>query len=355
MHQACIRFAHYLHRRFAQSSTPKHYLSDLYLFIQAISEKTPEAVTAADIDGFVDQQIATGLSPATINRRLSCLHSFFEFLAGEQPEKHWPNPVSHPRHYLKLGAHLPRDASDHDVTRLFAVITDERDQAMFGLMVDAGLRVGEVTALRLDSLEAPTAPEQMARLHLCGKGSKERIVWLTTSLWQRLCAWLAVRPAAETDHFFLNRHAQPLSVSGIQYRLQQSCLAAGVTLTCHQLRHTFARRLVEHGLPVDSLAMLLGHSQLHTTQRYIDGANPTVRADFTAAIAQLETLFIHDRVAPLARPASCPLTKPRTASPAELPKLHERLAALPLWRPRALRRTFVGAGRPGGRKRRRFW
>ena len=58
-------------------------------------------------------------------------------------------------------------------------------------------------------------------------------------------------------------------------------------LSCHQLRHTFARRLVEHDMPVDSLAKLLGHKDLQTTQRYIDGADPTVRADFLEAMQQV--------------------------------------------------------------------
>jgi site-specific recombinase XerD len=66
-------------------------------------------------------------------------------------------------------------------------------------------------------------------------------------------------------------------VAGVQYRLKQYCQKAGVQLTCHQRRHTFARRLVEHGMPVDSLAKLLGHTDLQTTQRYIDGACPHQR------------------------------------------------------------------------------
>jgi len=188
MQQACLRFEQYLKRRFSQSSTLKHYLSDLNIFSTFIGDKAPDAVTSAEIDRFVDQQIVAGLSPTTINRRLSCLHSFFEFLAGDQPEQPWPNPVVKRRHHLKLGAHLPRDASDNDVARLFAAISDERDQAMFGLMVGAGLRVGEVAALRLINLEPSAAPDQLARLRICGRGSKERVVWLTTSLWQMLCA-----------------------------------------------------------------------------------------------------------------------------------------------------------------------
>jgi site-specific recombinase XerD len=141
---ALAHFEQYINRRFGQSSTPKHYLSDLRIFIRIIG-KAVKDVTHADIDAFVDDQIAQELRPATINRRLACIHSFFEQLAAERPEHHWPNPVINRRHKLKTGSRLPRDASDEDVSKIFAVISDERDRAMFGLMVGASLRVGEVS------------------------------------------------------------------------------------------------------------------------------------------------------------------------------------------------------------------
>lgn len=164
MDQAHARFEQFLKRRFGQSTTAKCYTSDLNIFIRTVGNKAPEAVTAADMDGFIDHQITAGLSPATVNRRLACLHSFFEFLASEHLESNWPNPVVNRRHRLKTASRLPRDIPDSDVIRLFAAIADERDRAIFGLMVGAGLRVGEVAALRLDSVEAPSQPNRMANL-----------------------------------------------------------------------------------------------------------------------------------------------------------------------------------------------
>ena len=286
---------------------------------------------AKDIDTFVDNQIAAGLSPTTINRRLASLHTFFEYLASEKPERDWPNPVIRRRHKLKTGSHLPRDVPDDDVARLFAVISDERDRAMFGLMVGAGLRVGEVAALRLDNVEEPAEPGRLARLRVRGKGNKERVVWLTDSLWDTLRAWVEVRPEVETDHLFLNRRGEPISVSGIQYCLKQHYQAAGVTLSCHRLRHTFGRRLAENGLPVDSLAKLLGHSRLQTTQRYIDGADPTVRSDFAVAMAHLETRHIGDHRAPPGPTKPEPPPQPRGAPQTDLEKLRQRLDSLPPW------------------------
>jgi site-specific recombinase XerD len=331
--QARARFKQYLKRRFGQSNTPKLYISDLNIFIRTLgnNNKTPEAVTPEDIDAFADGQIAAGLSPTTVNRRLASLHSFFEFLADERPERDWPNPVVGRRHYLKTGSRLPRDVSDIDVARLFAVISDERDRAVFSLMVGAGLRVGEVAVLRMDSIEAPTRPGRFATLRVLGKGHKERIIWLTETLWDALQAWLRVRPQVEADFLFLNHRGRPIGVGGIQYRLKQHCQAAGLTLSCHQLRHTFARRLAENGLPVDSLAKLLGHNQLQTTQRYIDGADPTVWADFAMAMARLETNLIRDQRTPLASPKLSPPSQPRTAPQNELSQLRQRLDCLPFW------------------------
>lgn len=118
MEQALARFKQHLNRRFGQSSTPKHYLSDLRIFTRIIGNKAVKDVTPSDIDAFVDDQIDRGLSPTTINRRLACIHSFFEYLAAESPEHHWPNPVIKRRHILKTGSRLPRDASDEYVSKI---------------------------------------------------------------------------------------------------------------------------------------------------------------------------------------------------------------------------------------------
>ncbi len=341
MDQARRRFDQYLNRCYGQSTTPKCYASDLDIFLRTIVDKEPEAVTAADVDVFIDGQLAAGLSPITINRRLVTIHTFFEYLASECPDQHWPNPVTWRRHKLKQGLRLPRDAPDDEVTRLFSVITAERDQAMFGLMIGAGLRVAEVAALCLDSLEVPANTDGLTKLRVCGKRQKERMVWLTPSLWETLQAWLQVRPVVESEHLFLSQRGSPISVAGIQYLLRQYCQTTGVTLTCHQLRHTFARRMVENGLPVDSLAKLLGHNDLQSTQRYIDGADPTLRADFTAAMTALESILsneekpltVHLKPKHSSQSKKVSAERDRTASRAELQKLRERLiaAGLPDW------------------------
>lgn len=287
MDEAIREFKRYLSRRYPGSSTVKHYIHDLQLFRRFVN-KPPRAVTRLDIDNFIEVQLARGLSATTVNRRLASLHHLFEFLANEAEDDTWANPVVWQRHWVKEGQPLPRDISDADVERLFAHIHHPRDRLMYGLMCWAGLRVGEVAALRLSDLILASQPEKGARLRVRGKGQKERVVPLTPTLVQQWEAWLAQRPQVENDALFITRRKRGISERGIQDRLAHYCQRAGVQVTCHQLRHTFGRQMAEVKMPLPTLSKLMGHAQVTTTQLYIAGAGVDVRADYEAAMGRLE-------------------------------------------------------------------
>jgi integrase/recombinase XerD len=328
------RFKQYLEQRHPDRSTSKHYMNDLAIFHQHIGDVDPQTITARMISDFVEAQSNQGLKGSTINRRISALSSFFEFLIFETEDDNWSNPVQWKRHSIRPGHHLPRDASDQTVSQLLAVIEDRRDRAIFGLMVNAGLRVGEVIDLQLNDLH-PLAQNGLARLRVRGKGDKERMVWLTSEVVYQIEQWLQQRPQSESSYLFLNQHRRPLSVSGVQFRLKQYCQQAGVQLSCHQLRHTFARRLVEHNMPIDSLAKLLGHNDLQTTQRYIDGADPTVRTDFLEAMQQVAQLSASSPKPASDRPAAASFgtspPDPRPDPVALVDALNHLAADLPDW------------------------
>jgi site-specific recombinase XerD len=99
---------------------------------------------------------------------------------------------------------------DADVAAVWAVIAKVRDRAWFALMWRAGLRVGEVVTLELADILAPAQAEQPARLRVCGKGQKERIVLLSADAYAVLTAWLAERPVSSSEHVFLNARGRPL-------------------------------------------------------------------------------------------------------------------------------------------------
>lgn len=281
------KFKEYLQRRFPDRRTAKDYVSDLHQFMTNCSKAWRE-VNMHDIDNFVDQQRQSGLKPATVKRRAAALKTFFDFLAEESGDLSWPNPVRMKRHAGKQEHRLPRDLSDEAVEQVWAHITSQRDRAWFALMLRAGLRVGEVVSLKLEDILAPARENRPARLRVCGKGRKERIVLLTEDAYAVLRAWLEKRPGSLYPQVFLNeRDGGPLSENGIEYCLREYARQAGFPVTPHQLRHTYARQLTEAGMPVTSLGKLLGHAQVSTTQIYTAGADPELAQAYQQAMERL--------------------------------------------------------------------
>jgi site-specific recombinase XerD len=278
-------FRKYWRRRRPHSTTAVHYSSDVVIFFRWARERAPASITVHDVDRFIDWQHRLGRAPATITRRLIALRMFYDYLAytGEQP---LASPVIPHRHYVSRGAPLPRDLSEEVVQKLFAAIgTQARDRAMFTLMLHAGLRVGEVARLALAEIDLTGT--RTPHLRLQGKGQRERIVYLSATAAKYLRQYLATRPGSRPERVFLNRRGQPLTVTGIQWQLSQYCRQAGVWLTCHQLRHTFASRLVAADVPVTSVQKLLGHRSLRTTQLYIHLADSQVEKDYRQGIQKV--------------------------------------------------------------------
>ena len=207
MKTAIINFNAYLQRRYPDRSTAKHYLSDLNIFSQFVGEKSPREISVRTIDAFIEAQQAKKLKPTTVNRRLAAISSFFEFLIVEAADDTWRNPVRWKRHRVRTGHHLPRDVNDETAEALLRVVSGPRDRAIFTLMLKAGLRVGEVVSLTLNDIELPVQ-DHLVRLRVCGKGRKERPVWLTQEAWVELAAWLKSRPESDTQALFLNQHAR---------------------------------------------------------------------------------------------------------------------------------------------------
>lgn len=285
--EALARFDAYLRRRYPGRRTPIDYISDVRQFQQACP-KPWDAVTVEDMDAFVDQMRRANLKPTTIKRRVIALKVYFDFLAEESGQLDRSNPVRLKRHAAKLGRHLPRGLSDREVAALWTLLDSERDRALVGLMLRAGLRVSEVVGLTLADIWLPVVPSAPARLRVLGKGQKERIVWLSSEATTALNAWLAVRPCTDTTALFLNERQQALTVAGVQWLLRSYGRKIEVHLAPHRLRHTFARQLIEARMPIESLAQLMGHAQISTTQIYLEGADLALRDTFLHAMQRIE-------------------------------------------------------------------
>jgi len=299
-------FEKYLRRRFPERRTPVDYLSDVRQF-RSVCQKSWREISMHDMDAFVEQQRASGLKSATVRRRVAAMKTFFDFLAEESGDLSWPNPVRFKRHAGKIERRLPRDLRDEDIERVWQEIGSRRDRAWFALMVRGGLRVGEVVTLKVGDVLNKPEGERPARIRVEGKGRKERMVWLSADAYAVLAVWLAERGESRSAHIFLNERGQPLSANGIEWLLHRYGRRAGIDLTPHQLRHTFARQLTEAGMPITSLGKLLGHAQISTTQIYTAGADPQLAQAYQTAMQRLE------------QPSRTPIL-PRMAE--DLPALH---------------------------------
>ena len=280
------RFRKWLRRKSPQATTHRHYTNDLELFF-AWAAKTPAAITLCDVDAYVEHCQEHGHAVATVNRRLAALRSFYPFLALEADDAP-PNPVIPRRHFIRQGRRLPRDVQDDDLDRLFAVITTPATGPCFFSCCAAGCASARCATCRSMTFATGLTRRRHAAPAVAARQGQLAARGLPLRPAAGRPPRLAGRPAPTGDPaLFLNRFGDRLTVTGIQDRLAVYCFQAGVWITCHQLRHTFARHLIEAGMPVTSLQQLLGHVRLRTTQIYLHISDRQVQADYEAAVVQL--------------------------------------------------------------------
>jgi len=184
---------------------------------------------------------------------------------------------------IRLPKPLPRHLKDDQVTRLLEVIGDVRDRAMFMLMLRCGLRVQEVADLTVDAVDYQRRQIFVSK----GKGGKDRIVYLSEDARSALLTYLSKRSTKGKRLFLVQKgpmRGQPLSVRGIQKRMESYARKSKLNVSCHRLRHTMATQLLNADADLATIQDLLGHGQITTTQRYCWVANLKVQRDYYKAM-----------------------------------------------------------------------
>lgn len=211
-----------------------------------------------------------GLSPRTVNRALVSIRGFYGHLVemGERSDNPAVNLTP-----ARLWRRLPTVLSEDEIERLLATPDPNtplglRDKAMLELLYATGLRVSELVGLELSQLRL-----DVGFLVAFGKGGKERAVPVGEAAESWLKRYLVDgRPAlvkGRHEKVFVNRFGRPLSRQGFWKLLKGYGATAGVgELSPHTLRHSFATHLLEHGADLRAVQMMLGHSDISTTQIY---------------------------------------------------------------------------------------
>ncbi|MES9982946.1 MAG: site-specific tyrosine recombinase XerD [Candidatus Thiodiazotropha sp. 6PLUC6] len=235
-----------------------------------------------DLQYFLASLSKQGVKPRSSARMLSCLRQFYQYCLREGILEIDPSVrISAP----KLGRSLPKSLSEVEVEALLAAPEIEdpegmRDRTMLEVLYATGLRVSELVDLR---------PEQVSLtqgvVRVIGKGGKERLVplgdeaqgWLERFLSGARSALLGERVC---PHLFPTRRGHGMTRQAFWYRIKKHSVIAGInqTVSPHTLRHAFATHLLNHGADLRVVQLLLGHSDLSTTQIYTHVARERLKS-----------------------------------------------------------------------------
>ena len=289
------RYRRFLKRRNCSVHTVKNYTNILGHFSSWLQIPIEE-VTTKETDAYIDHLLRRRKKPKTINCHFGCIHAFYGYLI-EDERMTLINPVR--KHYrLRLPKPLPKHLRDEQVATLFKEINDTRDRAIFMLMLRCGLRVEEVARLTADAIDYRSRQLYVFN----GKGSKDRVVYLSEDALSALQAYMQKRKYSKEKRVFLVQkgplRGKPISVRGIQKRIEYYSQKTGLQVSCHHLRHTMATQLLNADAALVTIQDLLGHSKITTTQCYCRVSNLKVQRDYYKAINMVlqRTLPISENV-----------------------------------------------------------
>jgi len=284
MTNVIINFRRYIKRRNYSPHTVKYYLSVIKQFVLWLNVPL-EQVNVDKIEDYIDYLHQRRMQPASINLYLAIIRVFYNYLKYEEKVK-LLNPVK-ANCRLRVPRPLPRAMREDQVDRFFEVIKTRRDWAMFRLMLRCGLRVEEVANLSLGDIDL----KQRRIMVVDGKGGKDRVVYISDDAADGLIAYLKLRSHRRIKKVFLvekgDYKGQPISVRGIQKRMEYYARKTGLKISCHHLRHTMATQLLNADAQVESIQDLLGHNWITTTERYCKVSNMKVKRDYFNAMGKI--------------------------------------------------------------------
>ena len=257
-------------------ATLSSYRQDMERFFGWCSAKNLPAfdVSRSNIEAYLAEQFAELARASSVNRRLSTLKRFYAWrVATHQLTENPCALVDAPR----STRYLPKNLSEAQVEALInapdtGTALGERDRTMLETLYASGLRVSELVELKLIQINL-----ELGVVKVLGKGSKERLVplgelavtWIKKHIASARAFWL---PAPKrSDYLFLTARGEPMTRQAFWYIIKRHAATAGISadaLSPHTLRHAFATHLLNHGADLRVVQMLLGHSDITTTQIY---------------------------------------------------------------------------------------
>ena len=277
-------------RQEKSQNTVRAYIRDVEEFIQWFSETvgefSPEQITVVDVQEYKSYLYNVKRNkPVSVNRKLSALESFCEFLVSTGHLK--DNPAAKVKKIKQQKTAEVAALSNSELYRLkrmFYLEDNKRDIAIFELMINTGLREAEVCNLKLDDIVM--SERKGVVIVRSGKGEKYREVPLNANVRRALQTYLEVRPN-RGNYLFVSNKSERLSESQLYRIIRKYADMAGIKAHPHMLRHTFATKLLREGkIDLPTLQNLLGHANINTTAIY----TRATMQDLEKAVEILESL-----------------------------------------------------------------
>lgn len=259
------QFKNFLKEKKHSTSTVVAYGKDieqLVKFLEEVEKHQVHEVTKEDIEAFLAKMSKEGYTPKSISRKINSTRTFYRFLKINEYITDDPSLlVSHPTYQLAPPRILTpmeyralRDAARNDA-RMFAIIE---------LLLQTGIRIGELSNLRLSDVKKDSLRIAPYEKH------EERSVPLNKRGQEALNRYLEVRSKTNDDHIFVTKSGKPFLIRNIRTAVERYFRLAEIkNAKVNDLRHTFVAHHLKHGVSLVVLSKVLGHKRLSTTERYL--------------------------------------------------------------------------------------
>ncbi|MDA9145971.1 site-specific tyrosine recombinase XerD [Gammaproteobacteria bacterium] len=251
------------------NNTVSSYRNDIKSFLLWIDKNSfnPLSINDSDANNYISKLFRDGLKSSSVNRKISSIKSFYTFLQKKKIIMKSPiADIVMP----KQEKYLPVSMSEEEVERLLNspdlnIEIERRDKAIIELLYATGMRISELTNLKLTDIDI-----NRSVLKVFGKGSKERLVPFGEKAAESISLYLKDRKDLKSKEIFLSNRGTKISRGAFWQRIKIYIKRENlkISISPHTLRHAFATHLLNRGADLRSVQILLGHSDLSTTQIY---------------------------------------------------------------------------------------
>ncbi len=287
------RFLEYLRcERGFSAMTVDSYGRDLRAFAAHLNTLedglSPLDADADMIRGWMEAMMDDGKSPATVNRRLSALHTFYRYaMLTNLVEKDPSHIVSGPKKPKPLPKFMREDDMDAllDGEGMWSdSFTDVRDHAIVATFYETGMRLSELKGMNDSDVDFASS-----RLKVTGKRNKQRYIPFGEELGQLLHGYIAARRhdiGPDAEALFVTVKGRRMNSDQVRYVVRKALARVSTARkrSPHVLRHTFATAMLNHGACIESVKLILGHESLETTQLYTHTTFEQLKRDYKKAL-----------------------------------------------------------------------